>query len=218
MLIEGGPALHLSTPVDAAYLDRVQAQLQPILYARQLAHRQRYIFPRLTVRLLATARLLSASGLLLALSMQWFGNPQFHGMPLNLLFAAFFASMLAWLWHPQRLAQRISTPSPRFWNRIARSRTTTLLMRARKRAPFLAEYELRGDMAVYFRTSAARADVAWTRRLAGYRLAADGFTLLFKKAGAPNPYAIILHAPADQLDGYLDALGVAALTDVVPAA
>jgi hypothetical protein len=204
--------LHLHTPVDAAYLDRVDAQLHAILYARLIAYRQRFLFARQRKALLLLAKGLSVLGLLAALLSVVIEAPSFRPVSLGLVLV--FVLLLALLWDTQKLAQRFATPSVRYWSKLARTHTNTMLRQARARAPFDAEYELRGDLAVYFRTGSTRADVAWTRRLRGHRLAADGFTLLFKKPLSLYPYAIFLHVPSGDFDAHLDAVGCRSLGPV----
>jgi hypothetical protein len=204
--------LRLRSSIDAGYLERIAPALQAIFYQRLIAQRARFqFFRQYRYRAMVAVKCLSALGLALSLVFIATGGLRYQGARVDLAFLLFFGLMLALAWNPRRMTDWLATPSRPYWSGLAKRHTNTLLKKARASVPFVAEYELRGDLIVYFRLRGGRAEVAWTRRLHGHRLGGDGFTLLYKMETSVAPYMIILHAAPDALDTHLDGLGIGPL-------
>lgn len=227
---EKAAPLRLSTPVDAAFLDHAQRELETVLRTRMSAafvRRALALRPRpmrhgtafAEWRLLRVVgsrawavgmSLLSLAGLYFVLGT----GPGAHLLGSREADLALCAAGLAVAWFPHRRwaawVDRYTARPPR--SRIpgvmARIHARTLLRQARRAAPFEAEYLLDGSRAVYARIGGEHRTVAWERTLAGWRHSAEHFTLLFKTETAETPHCVVLHLPSAAFEAHLEAHGI----------
>lgn len=234
---EKAASLCLSTLVDAAFLDRTQQELETVLRARMsavfvrraLAWRPRPMrhgtaFAEWRVLRVVGSRAWAIGMSLLSLACLYFVLDAGPGVQLpggREAGLALCAAGLAVAWFPHRRwaawVDRYTARTPRspIPGVMARIHARALLRRARRAAPFEAEYLLDGSRAIYTRIDGERRTVAWERTLAGWRYTGEHFTLLFKTETAETPHCVILHAPSGPsaaFKAYLDAHGIKACT------
>jgi len=198
----------LTKKVDADFLTQTEAVLYSIFRQRLLAYRDRFNYPKIYRASFGIAKLASLLGLTVSLAALTNSDVTFQSAGQWLGLILFFLLSLALTWDAKRLeATRRKLFGP-YWAWLAKKNAGRLLKRARKVAPFVAEYDFRGNLAVYYRTQHETSDLAWARRLSGHRIVGNGFTLFYKTEKSLQPYAIILHEPSIELDLYLDELGI----------
>ncbi len=144
-------------------------------------------------------------GLLLALGYTAYGGISFRGIRLDLWFAGFFALLLPFGWFINMDRTNESRP---LYKWLARPYTRPLFRTARKRAPFTAEYEFRGDLVVYFRITGDKSEVVWHNRMYGVSCSGNGYTMLYKNSRSFKPHALFLHHPSAEFNALLEALGI----------
>jgi hypothetical protein len=88
-----------------------------------------------------------------------------------------------------------------------------MLGRAKKAAPFTAEYDFHRDSATYHRTTGDISRFVWARRFKGFRQTRRNYTLLFKGKKSLYPFAIVLHDSSEEFEAYLDEQGIASLDE-----
>ena len=64
---------------------------------------------------------------------------------------------------------------------------------ARKRAPYKAEYDIKGGSVSYYREKDGELKLVWTRKLEGVAIQGDFATVIFKKWTSFIPAIVILH-------------------------
>lgn len=203
--------VRLASTIDADVLDHVGAQLDQLFHQRLLSYKARFDWPIKRDLLLRIIKWGAVLGLLASLGLSWIDGWDYRNGSMGPFLALCFSLLIPVTWGMHRLEH-----SQRYWMRLARRRARPLLKRARKCAPFIAEYQFRGDLVVYFRTAGARTELAWSRRMRGVRITGGGFTLLFKNERAFGPYAIFLHQPAPELDMLFDNLGISSIPAPMP--
>lgn len=225
-----GADLLLSTPVDSAFLDRAQQELETLMlervtaaYVRRVhAWRPRWMrhgtsFASWRILRVFDSRIYAAAmtalclaGLVLALQ----AEPGEHFLENRRQDIALFALAPLVFWFPLRRwaaqVDRYTARRPHSWilGPVARHHARRLVKPARKLPPFVAEYRFAGLEVTYARIRGEIRTVAWKRPLAGWRRTGEHVTLLFKTATAEAPYCLILHAPSVEPGAYLEALGI----------
>lgn len=212
--------LQLKTDISTDGLAQIEVELVSIFYECLMKYRSRIIHHRIPRLLSAAVKPLCLLGLLLSLLGSIASGVVFTYMEfdyvfscfflIQLLFVLFFLFMLVLFWDKNKAEQRYSKIYVPYWMWLAKLRASSMLKVAKKTAPFTAEYDFRGDLAVYFRTKNEAAAFVWSRRIKGFHLAGSRFTLLFKKEKSNYPYAIILHDLSGALESYLTELGIQA--------
>ncbi|MGZ3241395.1 MAG: glutaredoxin family protein [Burkholderiaceae bacterium] len=197
----------LNTNVTSDFLAQIEPELRSIIHARLLDIQKRFSYPKISRALLEIARLLSLLGLA---AMLWHvtANWSLRSLASALGYILFFTLILVLAWNPKSLAQR---RFPQYWSWLAKRRTRGMLKRATRLAPYISDYEFRGDLATCYRTKDDKSTCAWMRRMSGCRIDSRGFTLLYKKEKSLHPYAIILHDSSMELESYLEGLGIKAI-------
>jgi hypothetical protein len=203
--------LRLATNVDADFLTKIEVELVPIIYHCLMEHRNRVIHAKIYRSLFALLKPLSlfglATSLLILLVGGWLSDSIRFGI-IGALFFLLFTSLLAFSWNTKKREQRLLSIVRPYWLWLARVEANTLLNKAKKAAPYIGEYDFRGNLAAYYRTKNENSTLIWTREILGFRLPGHCFTLLFKNAKSLHPYAIILHDLSGKLESYLDELGI----------
>jgi hypothetical protein len=201
--------LRLRTEIDRDFLAGVEGRLTEIYHRRFLEFRDRYRVGRTALALLAV-KLLSMAGLAVTIAALLIDRSALGPLPLASGFMLFFLLALVLTWNPHRAEERLTRLLDPYWRWLATTSARGLIKRAIKVAPFAAEYDFRGDLAVYYRTFADKSSMVWRRYIKGWRLSGPGFVLLYKTEKSLHPYGIILHASPDELEAYLEHLGVRA--------
>jgi glutaredoxin len=176
-----------------------------------LAHRDRFSYSRIQRALFGVAKFFGLLGLAFCLSELTINHANFKFIATTLGYALFFLLALVLTWNPAVLARKRKAMFERYWARLAEKHASRVLRKAKKAAPYCAEYDLRGDLAVSYRSRDGKSDPAWTRRLSGYHDIRDGFTLLYKTEKSPYPYALIFHGESAELHAYLNEVGMRSL-------
>ncbi|MHA4866363.1 hypothetical protein ACXZ1M_01515 [Duganella sp. PWIR1] len=213
-LPDAEPLLRVRSTIDAAEMARIYAGVRAMSVERlTVQHRARVArmlrhLPTSTPRHLAIAKWLCIGGLTVSIAMTGVGGLPFHGYPLELLFAAFFAVMLVLCLGLPKFTAWVEKCRERLFEYLALKTANRTLKAARKNLPFEAEYQFFGDEVAYSRIIGEQEQLIWKRRLQGTCLPGDGFTLLYKKPTSQEPYGILLHAPSPELNAQLDQLGL----------
>lgn len=210
---DGDAPFRLRSTIDAQRMAQVELALEARMYQRMLLHRARFVLlaPGLTARLRTIVKWISAIGLLVTLGLSTVGGLPFGGWLVDVLVIAAYAGLLALSLYAPYWEPRTRKPG-RFWTRQARWWTDHLLKNARTQVPFDAQYEFTGDVATYVRIKDDAPQPMWTRRLEGFSLSGDGFTVLYRHRKALSPHAFFLHEPSAAFDALLAQHGVLPLT------
>ena len=195
--------LHMVSQIDAQALDQIQAQVLAFFTERLMARHKRWTFERKGLFAPRVLKWLVVAGLLVSMALAALGGAPYRGVRLEWCFAAFFTLAGLLVWFPPRPWNWY-----RYYQTLAQMHIRPMFRQARKRLPFTAEYELRGGLAVYFRTSGAGTELVWHNRLHGVSVTGNGFTLLFKNARSQSPHAFFLHAPSAEFTALLARHGV----------
>lgn len=206
---DGEGPFRLRSTIDAERMAQVEVALEAAMYQRMLRHRARFVLlaPGLTARLRTIVKWISAIGLLVTLGLCTVGGLPFGGWLLDVVVIAAYAALLSLSLYASFWQPRTRKPG-RFWQRQARWWTDHLLKNARTQVPFDAQYEFVGDMAMYVRIKDDTPHPQWTRRLEGFSLSGDGFTVLYRNRKALSPHAFFLHEPSAAFGALLARHGV----------
>jgi hypothetical protein len=206
-------SFRISTHITADFLADAEADLIEVMHDRLTAYRDRFIPLKIRRIFFLLIGLLSLSGLLL-LALLLILNECRPPSSLHLPgYAFFFLLMLAFAILQGRQGNVQVMPFPRYWRWLARNRAGAMLNRAKKIAPFIAEYDFHGDSATYHRTTGELSRFIWARRFHGFRRTRKNYTLLYKRKKSLYPFAIVLHDPSREFGAYLDELGIASLDE-----
>jgi hypothetical protein len=200
--------LQLRTTITPENLSEVETQLASIICDSLLAYRNRFGRSQFYGCMLGVAVWLGWLGLALSLVLLAIA-PDGRTRTLSVALLVVFPLLVMALRYRTRHRHNPRVYRP-YWLWLARVRAKRMLRVARKTAPFVAEYDLRGDLASYYRIKDERATLVWSRRIAGYGIRGPGFTLLFKKPTSTYPYGLILHEASSTLEAHLTELGVQA--------
>lgn len=194
----------LMTGRDARVPDDELAAIQA-RYATAMARHARY---------LPLALWLGLAGLALSLAFAAGGGIWWAGYRLDIVFALFFAAVLALVMLLRRLQgwqptpwYWLRTPGNRLRKQLARALAARVLRPPLKLAPFEAHYDFSDGTVTYTRVTQAGATLVWQGPLEGWRVARPGFTLLFKGAGSLRG-VLVMHEPCARLDQLLARHGV----------
>ncbi|GGY79224.1 hypothetical protein GCM10007388_10300 [Pseudoduganella plicata] len=201
--------MQLRATIDAARMARLEVALEARLYQRLMLHRARFALPgtELMARLRKIVKWTSAIGLVTTLGLCTVGGLPFGGWLLDVLVIAVYAALLSLSMYTPYWEPRMRKPG-RFWQRQARWWTDHLLKNARTQVPFDAQYDFADDMATYFRIRDDTPHMQWTRRLEGFSLSGEGFTVLYRSRKSLSPHAFFLHEPSAPFEALLAHHGV----------
>lgn len=200
--------LRLVCAIDAEMIERIDAEINLSYTRRLIARSKRFNFAPEGPSAVHVRRWLPLCGLLLALAFTANGGLVDEGIHYDLWFAGFFAVALwaGWFLDLDRSAEFLP-----LYRMLARTYTRSFFKTARKRVPFTAEYEFRGDPVVYYRISGGKTEVVWHSRVHGLSLSGEGYTLRYKNARTLVPHALFLHQPSDDFTTVLARCGVTPL-------
>jgi len=203
----------INTGINTEFLDQAELELYSV-YQDCLAEYGKgfHFHPKIYSASLLYIKASSLLGLIVPSLFILTGKQLFDSTPIDIAVIVVSLFLLILSWNINKLKDRKRSLYRSYWQWLARVRTNTMLKTAKKTAPFIAEYDMRGDLAVYYRTQAEKSAFIWSRKIDGFRLSKNNFTLFFKKEKSIYPYAIILHEPSEEFASYLDALGVKPLS------
>jgi hypothetical protein len=206
----GGPmsqSFSLQSHVDAALLDRVESECDAILWHQRQRYNQHWYQSRQFTRVTTGLRIfgLVVSGLGIAVSLYYLVCRQF--LPQWLFLVFFVLAGIFFLFLPKlqaRIVRRMQKAGRPACRRMARR----YVGRARKRAPFEAEYTIRGDLVSCYREKDGLHKQAWSRRIRGYVFVGEHVALVFRKPSSLFPRMLILGSDPEALAAALDDLGI----------
>lgn len=207
----------LNTNITVDFLTQVETALVSIFHERFLVYQDRFHYRRIQRTLLVIVKFLSLLGLVALLLTLAIDHASFKSDGEAIWLIGVFLLLLALTWAPKKLEEKRRRFFRPYWTWLSKRYAKGLLKKAKKIAPFVAEYDFRGDLATYYRTKNEKSQCVWTRKIHGYRLSGSGFTLFYKKEKSLHPYAIVLHDSAKEFELYLDALEIRPLGRSLPA-
>ena len=204
--------LSIQTEITSDYLAGVAPQLEQLIEYRlrqkellnQLSFFNKHIQPLFYMFL----RILCVLGLLACLLLLAVGAGICNSLALTLLCAFAFVVIFVIFWDRQKLEAWLAARHLRLWKVLSVRMARQMLSSASKAAPFVALYDLRGEILIYNRHTPTQTRFLWQRSLKGFYICAEGFTVFFKNENAPYPYAIILHTEPESLSTYLTGLAL----------
>lgn len=208
--------LLISTTITKEFLDRMESDMASAM-REHLVARNRWLRAHITRSLFSLMRVISIVGLLLSALLLYLGQPSFltmsdtHFRQAHFGVMVFFVLVFLLSFFADHAMKRNFAFSYSMLDWGARKRARDMLKVAKKSAPFIAEYDFRGDSVVYRRNNEEQSTFVWHRQMKGVRLSGNGYTLIFRKERAFYPYIIILHDASDALQAYLNASGVGKL-------
>ena len=90
----------------------------------------------------------------------------------------------------------------------SRSMAHRLVSKARKLAPFIADYNFRGDLVTYYRARDDDWQQVWSRRMSGYAFLDKHVTLFFRKPTSLQPIMLIFYDNSDMMVSVLKGTGM----------
>lgn len=200
--------IRLNTEIDSRFLAEVELELVAINVQRSMDYRKRVLQSKIRAFALTAIKPVCILGLVLSPYVLWTARHSANLIRHDLIIALFFLVTLILAWDIKALEIRVNNfyAPLRRWLAIKAARR--YLKTAKKIAPFLAEYDFRGDLVTYYRTKNEKSAVVWNRKLHGFSLSGTGFSLFYKKEKSLYPYAIILHEFSEEFSAYLVELNI----------
>lgn len=199
--------LSIQTDITSPYLAGVAPQLEKLieyrLQQKELLSQQGVFNKHIQPLFYIVLRILCVLGLLICLLLLAVGSGICNSMALTVLCAFAFVVVLWIFWDRQKLEAWLTARHARLWKTLSVRMARQMLSSATKAAPFVALYDLRGELLIYSRNTSNKTHFLWQRSLKGFYFSAEGFTVFFKNENAPYPYAIMLNAEPESLVTYL---------------
>lgn len=207
--------LKLQSDITAEFLAATEEQLAAIILQRltERTNRMRMSFfqQKVVPWLAVIIRVLCVFLLIVTLPGFFMEESFCNSLTTNFFLSAFSAGMLWLFWDLKKLDAKLNVFNERTNAWAAKKHAKMILRQVNKLAPFQAEYDFRGDLVVYYRIKNDAALFAWSRKIKGFFIVGQGFTLLYKNEKAPYPYAVLFHE-SDELANYLIAQNCPQLT------
>ncbi len=197
--------IRLRKTITAEFLEQTEPQLVSLIHERLIEFRKRHLSSTIYRLAISIIKPVTILGVLASLCLIYLGG--------HLLFAivslTFFAIVLVLFWDKDKVEARTVAIGKRYWHWHAAVHAKRMLKVAKRTAPFNAEYDFRGDLLTYYRTTDTRSELGWARRIAGIRYGGNGFVLIYKSAKSFYPNTLILLDSSDVPISYWDEIGVA---------
>ena len=197
--------IRFSRTVTAEFLAQTEPQLESLVYERLIEFQRRHLISTVYRWAISSIKPLTILGMLASLYLIYLGG--------QVLFAiaslTFFAFLLVLFWDRGKAEARFVAGGQRYWHWLAAVHAKRMLKVAKRSAPFSAEYDFRGDLVTYYRTTDTRSDLVWARRISGIRYGGNGIVLLYRSAKSIYPHILILLDSSEVPDSYWDEIGVA---------
>jgi uncharacterized protein YjeT (DUF2065 family) len=199
--------ISLQSHVDANLLDKVESECDAILWQQRQHYNQHWYQSRHFTRVTTALRIfgLAVSGLGIAVTVYYLVFRQF--LP-QWLFLVFFVVAGIFFFFLPKLQARIVSKMQKAGRSGCRRMARRYVGRARKRAPFEAEYTFRGDLVSCYREKDGRHKQAWSRRIRGHAVLGQHVALVFRKPTSLMPRMLILCANPQALSTALGDLGI----------
>ncbi len=105
-------------------------------------------------------------------------------------------------WGPQ-LFDQIRHKGRQNYIKVGEKQARILLKKAKKLAPYQAEYEINGDLINYYRVKNDSRKLAWSRKATGVAYYGNKTTLFFRKWNSILPRMLIFHNDIDSVEPLL---------------
>jgi len=201
----------IKSPVGANLLDRVERECYEILLQQRLLYNERWysspLFSKAVPLLRAIGIALSILGAALCVFYLVYPSscPKWFFAEMYLLF--FVATGLVFYVLPRieaKLIARMKGAGGPGCRRMA----ARLVAKARKRVPYEAQYDIKGDLMTYYCGKDNNWQQLWCRRLKGFAIVGGNATLFFRKPTSIQPTMLILYENNQALVGVLERLGI----------
>ena len=202
----------IKSRVDTALIDRVEQECFQILYQQRVAYNTRWVTSRLLTRSLAFLRwaglVLSLLGVFISVFYLLYPStcPRWY---LAELFLAFFIGAAVLFYYLARIEAWYLSMLKKAGRGGSKRMARRLVARARKAVPYVAEYNVKGDLITYYRgKEGGKGQQAWSKRIKGFAIVGETVTLLFRKPTSIVPTMLILYDNSEALESVLQRLAI----------
>jgi len=203
--------ISIKSLVDSSLLDEVEDECYQILYQQRLLYNERWYSSAFFTKSISLLRwaglLLSLLGALLCLFYLVYPSscPRWLIAELYLLLFVIIGLVFYYLphLHARKLPQ-LKKAGSNGCKKLAKR----MVAKARKYAPYDAEYCIKGDLVSYFRGKDKQWQQLWSRRLKGYAVISEHATVFFRKPTSIQPTMLILYDSHDVTESVLMELGL----------
>lgn len=187
----------ITTEITGAYLDKVERQLFDVFYHRLIEKDRKFRggFFYTSIRPLCFVVLRIVCVLLIVLtSLLNFMRLYIGGYLIANIALLLFALIVLLLFKDkQKFDNGLASFNQRIFAWSARTHSRTMINRARKAIPFVAEYEINNGLVTYYRIKNEIRNRVWQREINGLEMSGAGFRIWFKNEVHPFPHMILLH-------------------------
>ena len=189
--------MNIKSEINASFLDEAEMQIFDILLKQRLCYNDRWVnnpvFVKITPLLRIFGLVASLIGVLLCIfsivvGVHWqlFSFGPFVFILFFVLFGVIFYLLPKF---DEKIKVAIRDIAVRSCKRLAKK----CVVKGRKEAPYIAEYDIKGGCILYYREKGGKLKFAWMRKLKGVAIQSDSATLIFRKWTSIAPIIIILH-------------------------
>ena len=144
--------IRLNTEIDSRFLAKVELELVAINVQRSMDYRKRVLQSKIRAFALMAIKPLCILGLVFSAYVLWTDRHAANSIQIDLIIALFFLVTLILAWDIKALVFRVNNFYAPLKRWLAIKAARRYLKTANKIAPFLAEYDFRGDLVTYYRT------------------------------------------------------------------
>lgn len=198
--------------IDLEFIDKASDELFKLLANQNYEFSKRWYDSFVVIKIVPILRWVGLFGSLLGIVLCVFVlmlKPTWCPLWLNAgLFVIFFiVTTVLFVFFP-KLEASIKKWSRRYAAKGCKKYSIRVMKQARKLTPFIAEYDIKGDLITYYRGKDNNWNIAWNRKLKGIAYQGYTQTVIFKKATSFYPVIIILHADSKPMQKVLKELGI----------
>ncbi len=205
--------MNIKSEINADFLDEAENQIFDILLTQRLAYNDRWannpLFLKITPLLRKFGLAASLLGVLLCIfsivvSVHWqlCSAGPFVFILFFILFGIIFYLLPKF---DEKIKVAIRNIAFRSCGRLAKK----CVVKGRKEAPYIAEYDIKGGCIMYYREKGGKLKFAWMRKLKGVAIQSDSATLIFRKWTSIGPTIIILHNDRESVKNALSQQSIA---------
>lgn len=208
--------LKIQNRIDQELVNKAEQELYQILLQQRFAFNDRFNNNKTAKNVIKFLRMfgLSLSILVVVVFMGLYTfKSDWSSICLNNVFyiMLFMAFALVFYYLPL-LEKRVKKFTKNSSERSCKKIAARCVKKARKLAPFNAEYDIKGDLITYYRSSGEGDDavwqLAWFRRFKGVAIHGDSATAIFKKWTSIQPSIILLHEGFTSFENVFNALNI----------
>jgi hypothetical protein len=196
--------LSIKSQVDSALLDRIEQECSQILYQQRLRHNERVVAFFLSTKI---GKVLRPMGLIASLVGFVLGaflvatSGVKTGQLSSGLTTVFFLVTAVFFYYLPRLEawyfSRVRILGKKSCRRLARR----VVKKGRKIVPYEVEYDIKGDLASFYRHNAGHWKLVGSGRLKGYAIVGKTITLVFRKPKSLFHKMLFIHESSEDLEG-----------------